>query len=166
MRNRFLKISHRCFPVSNVKHFSKGYLFSYQTFDSLDILISTQLSLVLRKFKLHQGNWHRIEVRFNESVHVKKVESVTYFLKRFQATPWPSFTPLFKIFVPLPSFLFHPLLRYLRQFPSPSRNQPPTALIWPTYLTWFKQKSKGQFYQFNSRFLSKMNFLSFKSLYK
>ena len=58
--------------MSWVKHCSKGYLFSYQTFDSLDILISTELSLVFRKFKLHQGNWHGREVRFSESVHVQK----------------------------------------------------------------------------------------------
>ena len=30
--------------------------------------------------------------------------------------------PLFKIFVSLPFFLFHSLLRYYRQFPQPSRN--------------------------------------------
>ena len=30
----------------------------YQTFDSLDILISAELSLVLRKFELHQENCH------------------------------------------------------------------------------------------------------------
>ena len=36
--------------------------------------------------------------------------------------------------------------------------QPPPALIWPTNLPWFKQTSKGWFYQFNSRFLLKINF--------
>ena len=30
--------------------------------------------------------------------------------------------PLFKIFISFPSFLFHPLLRYFRQFLPPSRN--------------------------------------------
>ena len=29
-----------------------------QSFNSLDILISAELSLILRKFKLHQDNWH------------------------------------------------------------------------------------------------------------
>ena len=48
------------------KTLQQGYLCSYQTFDSLDILISTELSLVLRKFKLHQGNWQGREVCFNE----------------------------------------------------------------------------------------------------
>ena len=33
-------------------------------------------------------------------------------------TPWFSFPP-FKILFPLPSFLFHPLLIYFRQFPPP-----------------------------------------------
>ena len=43
--------------LSKEKHSSKGYLFSYQIFDSLDILISAELSLVLKKFKLYQENW-------------------------------------------------------------------------------------------------------------
>ena len=33
-----------------------NYLLWYQTFDSLDILISAEISLILRKFKLHQEN--------------------------------------------------------------------------------------------------------------
>ena len=42
--------------LSKERHSSKGYLFSYQIFDSLDILISAELSLVLKKFKLYQEN--------------------------------------------------------------------------------------------------------------
>ena len=72
-------------------------------------------------------------------------------------TPWPSLTPFLKSLFYLPAFLFHPLLRYFRQFPLTFR-QPPTALIWPTNLLWFKQLSKGQFYQFNCHFLSKIHF--------
>ena len=36
--------------------------------------------------------------------------------------------------------------------------QIPPALIRPTNLSWFKQISKGQIYQLNCRFLSKINF--------
>ena len=34
-------------------------------------------------------------------------------------TPWPRLPIFFKSLFPLPSFLFHPLLRYFRQFPLP-----------------------------------------------
>ena len=53
-----------------------GHLFWYQTFDSLDVLNSAEVSLALRKFKLHQENWHIIGVSFNEPVQVQKVESI------------------------------------------------------------------------------------------
>ena len=50
-------------------------------------------------------------------------------------TPWPSLpSPFLKSFFSLPSFLFHPLLRYSRQFP-PTLTQPPTALIRSTNLS-------------------------------
>ena len=65
--------------------------------------------------------------------------------------------PIFKFLCPLPSFPFHPLLRYFRQFTPPSCksvSQP----FWPTNLSWFKQISKGWIYQFNCHFLSKTNF--------
>ena len=42
-------------------------------------------------------------------------------------TPWPSLSHLFEILFPLPFFLFHHLLRYFRQFPLPSRRQPPSC---------------------------------------
>ena len=84
----------------------------------------------------------------------------------FQApTPWPSLPSLFKIFFSPPLFSVPPPLRYFRQF-TPALTQPSTALIQPFNLPWFKQISKRQFYQFNCRFLSKINFYSFKSLYK
>ena len=54
---------------------SKGYLFSYQIFDSLDILISAELSLLLKKFKLYQENRPGRGVYFNEPVQAQKVES-------------------------------------------------------------------------------------------
>ena len=47
--------------------------------------------------------------------------------------------------LPFPSFLFHPLLRYFRQFPA-TLMQPLPALIRPTNLPWFKQISKGRFH--------------------
>ena len=71
-------------------------------------------------------------------------------------TPWPSLSPFLKSLFLLPSFLFHPLLRYFRQFPPPSRN--PLCLLQPTNLPWLKQISKRLFYQFNCCFLSKINF--------
>ena len=72
-------------------------------------------------------------------------------------TPWPRLAPFFKSLFPLPSFLFHPLLRYFRQFPPPA-HKPLPPLIRPTNLPWFKQISKRWFYQFNCCFLSKINF--------
>ena len=64
--------------------------------------------------------------------------------------------PFLKFLFPLPSFLFHSLLRYFTV--PPTHTQPPPALIRPTNLLWFKQISKELFYQFNCRFLSKFNF--------
>ena len=73
-------------------------------------------------------------------------------------TPWPSLPlPLFKIFVPPLLFLFHPLLRHFRQFPHPQTTHYCPNLTNPN-IPWFKQISKGQFYQFNCRFLSKISF--------
>ena len=63
-------------PLSKVKHCSKGYLFWYQTFDSLDILISAEMSQILRKFKLHREKWHGRGICFNEPAQVQKVESI------------------------------------------------------------------------------------------
>ena len=37
-------------------------------------------------------------------------------------TPWPSLLPFLKSLFPLPSFLFHPLLKYFTQLPPPSCN--------------------------------------------
>ena len=68
----------------------------------------------------------------------------------------PACPTFLKSLFPLPSFLFHPLLRCFRQFSPPL--QPPSALIQPpTNLPWLKQISEGWFYQFNCRFLSKIN---------
>ena len=61
--------------LSKVKHCSKGYLFWYQTFDSLDILISAEVSLILRNLsfikKIDKENSF-----FNEPVWVQKVEGL------------------------------------------------------------------------------------------
>ena len=59
--------------MSKVKHCSKGYLFWCQTFGSLDIWISTEVSQILRKGKFHWENWHGRRVCFNEPVQVHKV---------------------------------------------------------------------------------------------
>ena len=39
------------------------------------------------------------------------------------STSWPSLPPFLKCLLALPSFLFHPLLRYFRQFPHPHTNK-------------------------------------------
>ena len=78
----------------------------------------------------------------------------------FFKAPTPSTSlppPLLKMFFSLPSFLFHPISQYFRQFPL-FLTQLSTALNRPTNLSWFKQISKRQFYLFNCRFLSKINF--------
>ena len=64
--------------------------------------------------------------------------------------------PLFS--VPLPFKVFSTVLLTLMQ--------PPPALIQSINLSWVKRISKGRFYQFDCRFLSKINFPYFKSLYK
>ena len=61
------------------------------------------------------------------------------------------------LFIFLPLFSVPPTFKVF-QTVSPTLMQPPTALIQPTNLSWFKQISKGQFYQFNCCFLSKINF--------
>ena len=72
-------------------------------------------------------------------------------------TPWPSLLPYFKIFVSPPLFSVPPPFKVFQTVP-PTFMQIPPPLIWPTNLSWFKQISKGQIYQFNCRFLSKINF--------
>ena len=66
--NTFLLINLQKKDLSKVKYCSKGYLFWYQTFDSLDILISDEVSLISRKFKIHQENWQGRRSCFNEPV--------------------------------------------------------------------------------------------------
>ena len=70
---------------------------------------------------------------------------------------WPSLLPLLKIFVAPPLF---PVPSCFKVFSTVSRTftQILSALIWPPNCSWFKQISKGQIYQFNCCFLSKINF--------
>ena len=61
------------------------------------------------------------------------------------------------------SFLIKPFCYMIKKIrrkidSSPTLTQIPAALIRPTNLSWFKQISKGWIYQFNCRFLSKINF--------
>ena len=58
---------------------------------------------------------------------------------------------------PYPLFCSNLFSGILDSFPHPL-TQPPPAVIRPSKLPWFKQISKGRFYQFNCRFLSKINF--------
>ena len=98
----------------------------------------------------------RLQIGVYDSWEVLKVVSCAIVRKGvpgplFKApTPWLSFSPFLKSLFTLLSFLFHPLLRYFKQSP-PTLTQPPTALIRPTNLSWFKQISKEQFYHFNSK---------------
>ena len=85
------------------------------------------------------------------------------------AHPLTQLVPFLESLLPLPSFLFHPLLRYFRQSPHlnttpfcPHLTHQPSLHV----MNGFKQISNGWFYQFNSHFLSKMNFWFFKSLCK
>ena len=81
------------------------------------------------------------------------------FVRGFQALPLfegptlePAF-PLLKIFVSPPFFYVPPGFK-LFQTVSPALTQPPTALNLP----WFRQMSKGRYFQFNCHFLSKIMF--------
>ena len=79
----------------------------------------------------------------------KKDAALSLFLRRFQPpplfkapTPGPSLPPLFKIFVSPPLFSAPPHFKVFHTV-APTLKQPPTALILPTNLSWFKQISKG-----------------------
>ena len=65
--------------------------------------------------------------------------------------------PFLRSMCPHPSFLFHPHFKVFQTVPHTFTQIPP-ALIWSTNLSWLKQISKGQIYQFNCRFLSAINF--------
>ena len=99
-----------------------------------------------------------------------ELQNHAQFCKGLQVSPFKGtqpltqLVPLFKI-VSTSLFSVTPTFKVFYRVP-PTLTQPPAALIRPTNLPWFKQISKGWFYQFNCRFLSKMNFKSFKSIYK
>ena len=58
-------------------------------------------------------------------------------------TPWPSCSPFLKTLFTLPSFLFHLLLRYFRQFPPLSRNPLQPSSDQPTFLDLRKYQKGG-----------------------
>ena len=91
---------------------------------------------------------------FEGTAHSSQGGSSTPFLRHPPLDP-DCPPPLLKTFVPLPSVLLHPLLRYFRQFPHPHAN--PSSSNLTNQLSWFKL-SKGQIYQFNCCLLSKINF--------
>ena len=75
--------------------------------------------------------------------------------------------PFLKSLCLLPSFLFHPFLRHFIQSPPPRHphaNSFP-ALIWPTNLSWLKQISKRQIYQFKLLLSIKNQFLGYLNLW-
>ena len=82
----------------------------------------------------------------------------------FQGThPLTQLAPFLESLFSLPSFLFHPLLRYF-SISTPSCPNPtlqPSLLI----ISRFKQISKVWFYQLNCCFLSKINFWFFSNAF-
>ena len=70
-------------------------------------------------------------------------------------TPWPSLPPFLKSLCPLCSA--PPSFKVFYTVP-PNLTQIPPVLVQLTSLSWFKQISKELIYQFNSLFLSKINF--------
>ena len=79
----------------------------------------------------------------------------------------PACPPFLKSLFLLLSFLFHPLLRYFRQFPHLHTTSCPNPTHQPSLHTTneFQQISKGWLYRFSYRFISKINFCFFKSLW-
>ena len=73
-------------------------------------------------------------------------------------TPEPG-CPYFQIFVSLPFFMFHSILRYFREFPPTSCY---SLHLNPTNQSFLVQTN----IQFNCRFLSKIDFQYFKPLFK
>ena len=108
-----------------------------------------QLGLQLELFRKYNDACHKLSTQF---VRVP-ASSFSRHPTLDPACP----LPFLKFFLPLPSFLFHPPFKVFLTVP-PTLTQFPPALIRPTNLPWFKQISKGRFYQFNCRFLSKSNF--------
>ena len=104
-----------------------------------------------------QAHFSASEKYFNHECIVPKRVSAPFFKA---PTSWPRLPLFLKSLCPFPSVLFHPLLRHFRQPfpPTPDPHANPPALIRPRNLFWFKQISKGRIYQFNCRFLSKINF--------
>ena len=99
--------------------------------------------------------WHRTKTSFLESQFVRGFQTPL-----FKApTPFLSLPPthLFKFFVFPPLFSVPPPFKVFQTVP-PTLTQIPPAVICSTNISWFKQIAKGQIYQFNCCFLSKINF--------
>ena len=85
---------------------------------------------------------------------LKKCSKLNPLFKFIVCKGVPPLPPFLKSFFPLPSFLFHPLLRYFRYFPDPHAIPCcPNPTHQPTHNT-LKEISEGWFYQLNSCFLS------------
>ena len=118
------------------------------------------MSIYLIEFKFSFSNGtmsHTIEAkqlkefkpyRLVQVLHLRK--SVSQFVREFQSPPLGPSCPL-SLFKILPSFLFHPLLRYFRQSPPPSRDLLLPYSNTQTFLTHlhiinrFKKYQKGDF---------------------
>ena len=129
---------------------------------------------VILKWWFFSTSLPRLHMASNIPEYAWTFPKISQFITGFQhpfsdTHPLTQLVPFLKALLPLPFFLFHPILRYFRQFPHPHAtpffpnptHQPSLHII-----NGFKQISKGWFCQFNCRFLSKINFWFFKSLYK
>ena len=133
-------------------------------FDFLTIFINIATATISQVLSLSSSFsivfffvWH---FAVNKLVIVRKGVPVPPFKA---PTPWPSLLPPFKnLCFPSPLFCSNPSKGILDS--STTLLLPPPALIWPTNLPWFKQISKGWFYQFNC-LLYCLNLKSFASLF-
>ena len=69
---------------------------------------------------LHFNPWHILKETTEPAGQFHSLQGFPAPLFK-ASTSWPSLPPFFKSLCPLPSVLFHPFLRYFRQFPPPSR---------------------------------------------
>ena len=95
------------------------------------------------KDKILVGTWNSLSD--NLGIVCKGVPAPSPFLRHTPLTQLAAIPPPpFRIFLSLPFFLFHPLLRYSRQFP-PTLTQPSPTLIRPTNLPYCKKHQKDDF---------------------
>ena len=145
--------------VEWVQHLFLHYLFTYTYLFSLNIMSSNLLSACNEGDKLM--DYKLLTFEFFSSICL--LIYPPQFVRGFQPPSLrhrpldPACRPLFKIFVPPPLFSFPLPFKVFQTVPS-TLTQLPHALTRPNDRLWFKQISKGEFYQFNCCFISKINF--------